>query len=364
MPFDMYLVILQAIIWLLWLCVGTISILLLVFVLRNLVWLARYPFLMLNWVQWVLYNPLRDAWIDHLSSKSAWTFTLLCITLVAPLWWLIIHLLLTPLRIITAVYFNIILYWSVVFCDSISELLHPRLKYGNRRGIIAWLIYLPQRLYNVFKRNGAAILEGILMTGVDAVIPTYTMYHGTSFQGIATNIAQKGRWYVGNGDYAGCGIYFGIIRKTAEHYAQGDDRALICARVTVFPCRNSATLPRRLRKKIGSDGTGISKGLPFPYKSIEHWRNHSYAQWFEYCLVQPGLAGKYVRTWRARPICVLRNGLPKRIWGGLSLWTGGAGGFWAIVLSWLTIALVMLSYLNGWEETFRAIRSITMGLLN
>jgi hypothetical protein len=364
MPLDVATLISQTASGLLWLCVGTISILLFVFVLRNIVWMSRYPFLLLNWIQWILYNPLRDTWTNHLNSKSAWMYAFLRITLIAPIWWLSVHVLLTPLRLINAIYFNIILYWSIVFCDSLSELFQPRLKYGRTRGIQAWLRYFPVRLYNVFKRNGAALFEGILMTGVDTVLPTFTMYHGTSFKGIATNIAQEGRWYVGGGDYAGCGIYFGFFRKTAEHYAQGDDRALICARVTIFPCRNSATLPRRLRKKIGSDGTGISKGLPFPYKSIEHWRNHSYAQWFEYCLVQPGLAGNYVRTWRARPICVLKNGLPKRIWGGLSLWTGGAGGFWAIVLSWLTIALVILAYLCGWEETFRAIRSTTMGLMN
>jgi hypothetical protein len=202
------------------------------------------------------------------------------------------------------------------------------------------------------------------MTGVDVVFPTYTMYHGTSFKGIATNIAQEGRWYVGGGDYAGSGIYFGFFRKTAEHYAQGKDSALICARVTVFPCRNSATLPRRLRKKIGNDGAGISSGLPFPFRSIEHWRDHSYAQWFEYCLVQPKMAGKYVRTWRARPICVLKDDFPKRIWGGLSLWTGGAGGFWAISFSWLIIGMCFYVYHLGINNVSVMIWEVIEGILN
>jgi len=335
---------------LLWLAAGICVLLAVVYVLRDLVWALRYPFLFLNWLQWTLYNPLRDLWTDPRNSRNSLFFSLLLYSGIAPLWWLLIHLALTPLRLINAIYFNILLFWSVVFCDGLSELIHPKLTYGKPQARVnpvwLWFRYFPYRLYMLFKRNGGALLEGVIMTGVDVVFPVYTMYHGTSFKGIATNIAQAGRWYVGGGDYAGCGIYFGFLRHTAEHYAQGEDNALICARVILFPCRNSATLPRRLRKKIGNDGSGISSGLPFPYKSIEHWRDHSYAQWFEYCLVQPGKEGKYVRTWRARPICVLKNDLPKRIWGGLSLWTGGAGGWVAIVFSWGVLISGLYLYLS------------------
>lgn len=324
--------------------VAGISILLMaMFVLRNLVWAMRFPFLILNWLIWVLSNPLRDAWTDHSKPYAHWMFSLLFYSGIGPVFWLIMHLSLTPFRLINAVYFDIILYWTVIFCDSFSELIHPRMRYNlstkKCNYLCRWFLYFPIRFFRVFQRNGLALLEGIIMTGVDIVFPTYTMYHGTSFKGIATNIAQKGRWYVGSGDYAGSGIYFGMQRKTAEHYAKGEDHALICARVTLFPCRNSATLPPQLRRKIGCDGTGISTQLPFPYCSIEHWRNHNYAQWFEYCLVQPNKAGQYVRTWRARPVCVLKHAFPKRIWGGLSLWTGGAGGISVILFSWGTILL-------------------------
>lgn len=328
----------------LWVGLGIFSFILFVFAFRDVIWLLNYPFMLLNWMQWILYNPLRFLWKNTANGWSALIFGLLRYSFIAFFWWLIVHILLIPIRLLNALYFNVLLYWSVIFCDSIFEFWFPRLKYGQYRGFRGWFIYLPLRLYNVFKRNGYALLGGILMTGVDTVFPTYTMYHGTSFKGIATNIAQAGRWYVGGGDYAGSGIYFGFLRKTAEHYAQGSDRALICARVTVFPCRNSATLPYKIRKKIGNDGAGISSGLPFPYCSIEHWRDHSYAQWFEYCLVQPGLAGKYVRTWRARPICVLKNGMPKRIWGGISLWTGSGGGYGVIGFSWSLIAACLYLY--------------------
>jgi hypothetical protein len=320
-------------------------------VFRNVIWALRYPFLFLNWVQWVLYNPIRDYWRHPRLGTANLMFNLLFYSGIAPLWWLAMHIALTPVRIINALYFNILLYWSAIFSDSIMELVHPRLGiYAIKRRLQylwIWLIYFPRRLLNVFSRNGLALLEGILMTGVDTVFPTYTMYHGTAFKGIATNIAQAGRWYVGGGDYAGCGIYFGLLRKTAEHYAKGEDHALIVARVTLFPCRNSATLPYRLRRKIGSDGSSISSRLPFPWKSIEHWRNHEYAQWFEYCLIQSERTGHYVRTWRARPICVLKHSFPKRIWGGLSLWTGGAGGIGVILFSWGVIALCAGIYQYG-----------------
>ena len=323
---------------------GLLAFLAAVFLFRNLIWAVRYPFLFLNWLQWQLYNPIRDSWKDPRSSVPALVFGILFYSGVGPLYWLAVHIALTPIRIVNSLYFDIVLYWSVVFCDSIFEFVHPRLSYryrGRRMNYLtAWLWFSPIRFWNIFKRNGLALLEGILMCGVDIVFPTYTMYHGTSFKGIATNIAQRGRWYVGGGDYAGSGVYFGLYRNTAEHYSKGEDHALICARVTLFPCRNSATLERALRKKIGSDGCGISSGLPFIWKSIEHWRDHSYAQWFEYCLIQPGKSGQYIHTWRARPICVLKHAIPKRIWGGLSLWVGGAGGLRVILFSWSIIALI------------------------
>lgn len=325
---------------------GILGLLWAVFLFRNLVWTMRYPFFALNWIQWVSYNPLRECWRHPKLGTSNLGFNLLLFSGISLIWWLMVHLIMTPIRIINAIYFNIVLYWSMIFCDSVSELLHPKLDYTRKRKKLnyfyQWFIYFPHRLILVIQRNGLALVEGILMTGVDTVLPTYTMYHGTSFKGIATNIAQTGRWYVGSGDYAGSGIYFGFFRKTAEHYAKGADHAVIVARVTVFPCRNSATLSRRLRKKIGKDGEGISSGLSFPWKSIEHWRDHSYAQWFEYCLIQPGKSGKYVRSWRARPVCVLKNHYPQRIWGGLSLWIGGAGGAGVIFFSWLIIIVFIV----------------------
>jgi len=327
---------------------GIIGMLIAVYLLRNIVWLLRYPFFFLNWIQWILYNPVRDYWRHPKLVTANLTFNLLMLSLISPVWWIAMHIVLTPIRFINALYFNIILYWTVIFCDSIAELMQPkRERYRNLHGlqyIGSWILGFPKRLLNVFSRNGLSLLEGILMTGVDLVFPTYTMYHGTSFKGIATNIATEGRWYVGSGDYAGSGIYFGFYKKTAEHYAAGDDHAIIVARVTLFPCRNSSTLPYRLRKKIGSDGVAITHGLGFPWKAIEHWRDHSYAQWFEYCLIQPDKAGQYVRTWRARPVCVLKHHLPSRIWGGLSLWTSGAGGVGVIIFSWLLIIFVIVLY--------------------
>lgn len=330
--------------------IGIIVVLIAVYMLRNVIWLIRYPFLLLNWIQWILYNPIRDYWRHPKLGTANLSFNLLFLTLLSPVWWLAMHIILTPVRIVNAIYFNIILYWSVSFCDSIAELLQPKREKYRRLSLNKywwkWITGFPGRLLNVISRNGLSLLEGILMTGVDTVLPTYTMYHGTSFKGIATNIATYGRWYVGGGDYAGSGIYFGFYKKTAAHYATGDDHAIIVARVTLFPCRNSATLPYHLRKKIGNDGTGITHGIGFPWKAIEHWRDHSYAQWFEYCLLQPEKAGQYVRTWRARPICVLKKHLPSRIWGGLSLWTSGAGGVGVIVFSWLLIFVVTYLFIT------------------
>jgi hypothetical protein len=332
--------------------IGSILLILLsVYLLRHVIWHIRYPFLLLNWVQWISYNPIRDNWRNPKKITPHIGFNLLILSGLAPAWWIIMHVALTPIRIINAIYFDIILYWTVNLCDSIAEMFHPKTsEYRHSRGmeyLRRWFTGFPKRLFHIFSRNGSALLEGLLMVGVDTVFPTYTMYHGTRFKGVATNIAQEGRWLVGGGDYAGSGIYFGFYKKTAEHYAEDGDHAIIVARVTLFPCRNSATFPHRLRKKIGNDGVGITKGLGFPWKSIEHWRDHDYAKWFEYCLIQPDMAGEYIRTWRARPIAILKHNHPSRIWGGLSLWTSGAGGIGAIIFSWILL-VVAGSYLYSY----------------
>jgi len=328
------------------LIIGLIFLLGTTYILRKIIWFIRAPFFILNRIQWILYNPLRFVFKDYKSSLGYRVYVFLLFTLVVPVYWIFIHVMLTPLRIVNAVYFNVFLFWSVIMTDSITELFHPMkgsYRYEKKaKYIFHWIYAFPYRLVNVVLKNSLAIVEGLLMTGVDIMWPTLTMYHGTSFKGAATDIAHQGRWYVGQGVYAGLGIYFTLNYDVAKHYADSSDHAVILARVTLTFSRNTATLPKDLRGKVGFiDGEGLSAKLPFPWKSIEHWRTNSYARGYEYCIVQPHKSGQYVKTWRARPIAILKNNSPTRVWGGVSLWTGGASGFSVIVVSWLILLYIL-----------------------
>jgi len=308
------------------------------FVLRGVVWRISPLFFALNWAQWFLYNPLRYLYRNRASHFPRRLHQLLLYSGIGPLYGLTVHLLLTPLRLINAIYFNAVLSWSLILHDGLAEVFHPKLgKYRYLNGWryrMAWITGFPWRLGVFLARNLVAVVEGFLLTGFDTVWPTLTMYHGTHFEGSATDIAQKGRWLVGPGDYAGSGVYFGLHKRVAEHYAGGhpkEAQAIVLSRVTLTLNRNVATLPPTTRNKVGRDGQGISGSLRFPCYSTEHWRTHP--GWFEYCLVQPGRAGEYVQTWRARPIAVLKDGVPTRIWGGRSFYPG-LTGVGIIVTTW------------------------------
>ena len=324
-------------------------------------WGMRWPFVFLNRLQWALYNPMR--W-SFKGKGSRWSYSLYLLSLwsmAAPAYWLTIHTLLTPVRLINAVYFNMILFWTLTISDGLKEIFNPKL--GRLRAMHGfayfghWVKGFPIRVGHFLRRNVLMLLEGIVMTGFDALWPTLTMWHGTSFEGTATDIAQKGRWYVGGRDHVGSGIYFGIERRVAEHYSRNApdaaNKAIVVSRVMLSFCRTTWTLPAGLRSLIGSRGEELSARLRWPWRSTEHWRGGDGLNWFEYCLIQPERTGQYVRTWRARPIAVLRGGKVSRIWGGLSLWTGGSGGRCLILTTWSLIVLSywysgkMLSWLTG-----------------
>ena len=155
------------------------------------------------------------------------------------------------------------------------------------------------------------------MIGISILFPTYTMYHGTSFNTAGSKITQSGKWYVGSGNYVGTGIYFGINQKTANHYAPSDeDKAIIISRVTLILCKTIATMKKDHRDMVG-DGESLANEIKGIYSSIEHWRS-SFGGWWEYCVLQPNKMGKYIKSWRLRPVGITKNNKVIRLYGGFS----------------------------------------------
>jgi hypothetical protein len=74
---------------------------------------------------------------------------------------------------------------------------------------------------------------------------------------------------------------------------------------------------------MGAGGSELAKKIKFPYASTELWRTGT--DWWEYCLLQPGKEGKYISSWRIRPLGTVEvkgkeefGGRLARLWSGKS----------------------------------------------
>jgi hypothetical protein len=314
------------------------------YIARELIFAFRPIFFLLNRIQWLLYNPLRFFWRNPHSSFAHRSFNLLFYTGIIPIYWIMAHIVLTPLRLINAIYFNILLGWSVNIYDSLAEVINPKLGgIRHKTGLsylLAWTFGFPVRLVKMILKNIVTFFEPIIMTGVDTIFPTYTMYHGTEHGYVSADITQNGRWLVGNGNYVGTGIYFGMSKRVADNYSDYNNTTIL-VRVTLMFNRPIATTAYDVRSRIGLGygGDEISRRFPKFWSSVEHWRVDG--EWFEYCILQPvSKKGSLLKTWRARPIALVQDNRLLRIWGGRAM-TPSLMGLFVIVFSWSFIFFLL-----------------------
>ncbi|MCB1736030.1 MAG: hypothetical protein H6981_14740 [Gammaproteobacteria bacterium] len=311
-------------------------------VLRPVVFSFQPLFWQLNRLQWFITNPFRGFWKRSTSNKPRGFFLAASVTGFTLLWFLTAYLINFPLRVIGAIYYDVILFSAVSFSDNIQEFLHPqRGKLGHQKGgkyFWLYLVTLPWRFGKLLIRAGLYVTDSLLMFAVSIVFPTLTMLHGTRFREAGTKITQSGDWLVGSGNYAGTGIYFGMDRRTAEYYApKGENSSLILARVTLTFTKTIATLKEADRNLVGlgESGETLAKRVKGFYASVEHWRDLG---WWEYCLLKPGRRGQYISSWRIRPVALINNDKIVRTYGGFAhytLSTGLVAGLfsWAVILA-------------------------------
>ncbi len=307
----------------------------------KLVWEIRHPFLWTNRLQWLLQDPLRHWQRDP---RSEWPRRLFLILFpVQALYQVVAHVVLSPLRLANALYFDLLLFWSVSLRDNIADLARPHYRETGFQYALRWTLYLPWRLVQFCLRSPGAILQGTAMAGFDLLWPTLTLFHGTGREEART-IARTGEWYAGTGNYVGTGLYFGLRPDIAQHYARMKrDPLVIIARVTLAPCRPVATLPEDLRRQIGRDGDAISRGLKSPWVSLEHWRTDR--RWYEFCLMQPSQYDP-TKPWRVRPICTVGKTGPERLIGGPARWPHSGRG-WGLLVGSLLVLLAPIVYLSS-----------------
>ncbi|MBR5433443.1 MAG: SH3 domain-containing protein [Bacteroidales bacterium] len=233
-----------------------------------------------------------------------------------------LYIISTPLRLFNAFFYNIIIHIPCALHDYIAEVFNP--KGDGMRFLGKWeywyqyFLKLPYRFYKyLLKRSILTTLESIIYTIVDIVVPTLTMYHGTSNDASYQITGDEDVTFkVGGGNYAGNGIYFAIAKSTSEHYARG---AIIIARVSLGRVFNINTSTDDIRNCVACRGEEITKwGLRKKITTIEWWRKNT--RWWEYCMLQQ--SGIYKKAWRIRPLYIenVNTGSKERIYKGMAPW--------------------------------------------
>lgn len=293
-----------------------------------------FPFWLLNRIQLIMMEPWRY-WTKHYISYStrddvrSWLYPIE----------VILYILITPLRFINAVYYNIFVYSITELYDLTLEVIQPS-DYDEGKGdFLGWLLWFPVRLIKYPIINEAmVVIEGAVWTVIDIFIPTITMYHGTDLtaaQAITGNDALKKRakrWTDGtfcssiNG-WAGAGAYFGSSRRTAAGYAYDNHRlsdnnpVMIVCRVSLGKILNYRLAPSYIHDNTGPDGNHavINKYAESNGYTTGEWWNYNHNYW-EYCMFD--WQNRYNHPWRIRPIYVfnLRTGLAQHIDKGLRHW--------------------------------------------
>lgn len=305
----------------------------LISMLRKALWVFSSAFFLLDELMWFLYNPFRTFMKNREGKANRIFFFLFTTLLLKPVWQFFVWIMTTPIRFVTALYFDVLMYLFVMVSDSLDELLHPKLgamRFKKGFGYWwRWFAFFPKRLVWLILKNSLAVVDSLMMFTLSLVWPTFTMYHGTSKDNVV-DITREGRWLVGPGNFGGSGVYFGRSPRVAIGYSKGarhsGEGRLIITRVTFTMLRNCATLldsKRQFVARPGDGGAQLAKSIRFPFFATEFWRTDH--KWWEYCLVQGGKDGQYVSSWRIRPIGYVHikgersiDGALERLWGGKS----------------------------------------------
>ena len=287
-------------------------------------WIACLPFYFLNWLQRYASKPWRlflkfNSGNETRNSQLRQTLEWVKIPL---------YVVLTPLRFVNAVYYNIVVHCSFETLNYVLEVLYPSHYREGADGAIGWLIWLPWRIIKYPVWHGSlTFIESIIWTIVDTFVPALTLYHGTDTTASESITQSRGRvgnnswrtevWNVGGGNFAGNGIYFAPARSTALHYSAG---SLIVCRVSLGRVIDLGIAPYNIFRQCGhADALGATRwGLNNGYTTGEWWRADCH--WWEYCMYD--WKNRYNHSWRIRPLYVLSmdDEMLQRIPGGMHHW--------------------------------------------
>lgn len=282
------------------------------------------PFYCLNWLQRRLAKP----WIQAYKRNNRTDYQNAQLRKQLELWKIPFYLLLTPLRLVNAIYYNMVEHCCFEFFNYVVEVISPAGKHEGSDNMGVWFLLLIWRIIKYPIWHGSlTLIESCIWTVIDTFVPALTAYHGTSLAAAEGICQGPGRveaknwlsavWNVGSGNYAGNGIYFAPIKSTAYHYSSG---SLIVCRVSFGRTLELGIAPKRIYNLCGyPNALGVTDwGLKNGYVTGEWWRGDE--GWWEYCMYD--WQNRYNDSWRIRPLYVLnlRDKCIQRIPGGMYHW--------------------------------------------
>ena len=296
-----------------------------------------FPIWLLNRIQLILTGPwrypLKYIWLGE-SSRNFFrpVFYVLQILL---------YIATTPLRLLNAILYNIVLYCITELYDLFYEVLEPtNFDEGGYQGAWKWTLWLPFRLikYPIF-HGSLVIIESVVWTIIDIFIPTITLYHGTDLNAAKAitgsakrNISLWDNWLAGtfkasdiNNAWGGMGVYFASSRRVVISYSQraisrtGGVPVFMACRVSLGKIINYAVAPLRVAYNTGGSGNPavLNKYAEENGYTTAEWWNGGY---WEYCMFD--WQNRYNYPWRIRPLYVLNlhTNRAQHINGGMRHW--------------------------------------------
>ena len=255
---------------------------------------------------------------------------------------ILLYIAITPLRLINAILYNILIYGMTELYDLFFEVLQPSSPQEGAGSILKWLVMFPLRLIKYPICHGAITLtEGVVWTIIDIFIPAVTMYHGTDLTAgqVITSSNKRNDYLIKNAtwtqgtftasrsSWGGIGVYFASRRSVARNYAHDPNRLsdnnpiMIVCRVSLGNIINYALAPDYVYNNTGGSGNHavLNKyGMKYGYVTGEWW-NKGGGYW-EYCMFD--WQNRYNHPWRIRPVYVFnfRTGRAQHIKGGMRHW--------------------------------------------
>jgi hypothetical protein len=299
--------------------------------LTNILLIVNVPFRILNWLQRFLAKPWRVLIKNNRYSDS----TNRALRLATRLLKVPLYVALSPLRFALACYYNLLIHCVYEWINYLLEVANPQMDDEGYNDVWVWTYMLPVRILKYLCWHGSlTLIESLIWTAVDTVLPALTLYHGTEADAAKyilsspdrTDLSGRGvsHWMVGTGNFAGNGIYFAPQLSTARHYSVGrsgyqEDVVILC-RVTLGRTLDLGLAPYRVYSACGKPNATIATqwGLNHGYVTGEWWRPD--AEWWEYCMYD--WKNRYNYSWRIRPIYVMptEGKLLQRIPGGMHHW--------------------------------------------